>query len=70
MKFKKINIKLVVYLVVVTGMLTYVLYRYNQSQPPDQAQIERCNQLVSKMPEGTQDEINKNINAFLECLGK
>jgi hypothetical protein len=66
----KMNKKLVVYLIVVTGLLTYVLYRYNRSQPPDQEQIERCNELVSKMPEGTQEEINRNINTFLECLGK
>jgi len=66
----KMNKKLVVYLIVVTGLLTYVLYRYNRSQPPDQAQIERCNQLVSKMPESTEEEINKSINTFLECLGK
>ena len=65
----KMNKKLVVYLIVVTGLLTYVLYRYNRSQPPDQEQIERCNQLVSKMPESTKEEINKNINTFLECLG-
>ncbi|MCG6865172.1 MAG: hypothetical protein LJE58_07060 [Thiogranum sp.] len=66
----KMNKKLVVYLIVVTGLLTYVLYRYNRSQPPDQEQIERCNQLVSKMPESTKEEINKNINTFLECLGE
>jgi len=66
----QMNKKLVVYLIVVTGLLTYVLYHYNRSRPPDQEQIERCNQLVSKMPESTEEEINKNINTFLECLGK
>ena len=66
----KLNKKLFVYLTLVTAMLTWALYRYHQAQPPDQAQIERCNRLVSKMPESTQEEIDKNINTFLECLGK
>jgi hypothetical protein len=64
------NRKLFVYLTLLTGLLTYVLYQYHRSQPPDQAQIERCNQLVSKMPEGTEEEINRNINTFLDCISK
>lgn len=62
------NKKLFVYLVVVTGLLTYVLYRYQRSQPPDRAQIERCEERVKNMPEDTQDEINRSISTYLECL--
>jgi hypothetical protein len=62
--------KLFIYITLLTGLLTYVLYQYHRSQPPDQAQIERCNELVSKMPESTEDEINKNINTFLDCLAE
>jgi hypothetical protein len=57
-----------IYLTLLVGLLTFVLYQYRQSQPPDQAQIERCNELVSDMPEGTQEEINRSINTFLNCL--
>ena len=35
---------------------------------PDEEQIERCNELVSQMPETNQQEINRSINTFLECL--
>lgn len=59
---------LVLYLILLTGVLTYVLYRYHEAQPPDQAQIDRCNELVKDMPESTQEEINRSINTFLECL--
>ena len=59
---------IVLYLILLTGVLTYVLYRYHASQPPDQAQIDYCNELVKDMPESTQDEINRSINTFLECL--
>jgi len=58
----------VVYLTVLTAVLTYVLYRYHESQPPDQEQIEYCEELVKDMPETTQEEINRSINTFLECL--
>jgi len=63
-----VNRKLFVYLLVVTGLLTYVIYRYNRSRPPDQAQIERCEERVKDMPESTQDEINRSINTYLDCL--
>jgi hypothetical protein len=59
---------LVLYLILLTGLLTYVLYRYHESQPPDQAQIDYCNELVKDMPESTQEEINRSINTFLECM--
>ena len=59
---------LVLYLILLTGLLTFVLYRYHESQPPDQAQVEYCNELVKDMPESTQEEINRSINTFLECL--
>ena len=57
-----------IYLTLLVGLLTFVLYQYRQSQPPDRAQIERCNELVSDMPEDTQEEINRSINTFLNCL--
>ncbi len=57
-----------IYLTLLVGLFTYVLYRYHDSQPPDQEQIERCNELVSQMPENTQEEINRSINTFLDCL--
>lgn len=58
----------VLYLILLTGVLTYVLYRYHQSQPPDQEQIEYCNELVKDLPETTPEEINRSINTFLDCL--
>jgi len=70
MRFCIMNRKLLVYLTLLTALLTYVLYHYHRSQPPDQAQIERCNDLVSKMPESTEEEVNRNINTFLECLSE
>jgi len=57
-----------IYLTVLVGLFTYLLYRYHESQPPDQQQIERCNELVSQMPERSEEEINRSINTFLECL--
>jgi len=57
-----------IYLAVLVGLFTYILYRYHESQPPDQQQIERCNELVSQMPEHSEEEINRSINTFLECL--
>ncbi|MGB5300032.1 MAG: hypothetical protein WBN08_07395 [Thiogranum sp.] len=57
-----------IYLTVLVGLFTYTLYRYQESQPPDQQQIERCNELVSQMPERSEEEINRSINTFLECL--
>ena len=59
---------IVAWLIALTGVLTYVLYRYHESQPPDQEQIEYCEELVKDMPEGTQEEINRSINTFLDCL--
>jgi hypothetical protein len=64
------NKKLLIYITLLTGLLTYVLYQYHRSQPPDQEQIERCNERVSKMPESTEEEINKSINTFLDCLSE
>ena len=55
-------------LTVLVGLFTYALYRYHDSQPPDQQQIERCNELVSQMPERNEEEINRSINTFLDCL--
>jgi hypothetical protein len=62
------NRKLFVYLLFVTGLLAYVLYLYNRSQPPDQAQIDRCEERVKDMPENTQEEINRSINTYLDCV--
>ncbi len=61
----KLNLFLVALL---TGTLTFALYTYKTSQPPDQEQIERCNEEVAHMPESTQEEINRSINTFIECL--
>ncbi len=63
-----VNRYVFIYLTLLVGLFTYVLYRYHDSQPPDQEQIERCNELVSQMPENTQEEINRSINTFLDCL--
>ena len=60
--------KLFIYLTLLVGVLTYVFYKYHESQPPDQRQIERCNELVSQMPENTEQEINRSIHTFFECL--
>ena len=65
-----IDKKTVIYLTLLTGLLTYVLYQYHRAQPPDQAQIERCNELVSQMPEGSEEEINRAINRFTDCLAE
>jgi len=62
------NIKLFLSITLALGVLTYVLYQYHESQPPDQEQIERCNELVKDMPESTEAEINRSINTFIECL--
>jgi hypothetical protein len=62
------NRKMLIYLIVVTGLLTYVLYQYHDAQPPDQEQIERCNELADQMPQNTEEEINRSINTFLNCL--
>ena len=62
------NKNVFIYLTVLVGLFTYMLYRYHESQPPDQQQIERCNELVSQMPEHSEEEINRSIHAFLECL--
>jgi len=57
-----------IYLTLLVGLVTFVLYSYRESQPPDQQQVERCNQLVSQMAESNEEEINRSINTFLECL--
>ena len=59
-----------VYLTLLTGLLTFVLYRYHDSQPPDQERINRCNELADQMPENNQEEINRSINTFLDCLAE
>jgi hypothetical protein len=51
-----------------TGLLTFAIYSYRQSQPPDAEQIERCNAMAAELPESTPEEINRNINSFVECL--
>jgi hypothetical protein len=62
------NTKLLVYLIFLTGLLTYVLYRYHDAQPPDEDQVARCNELANQMPQSTQEEINRSINTFLDCI--
>jgi preprotein translocase subunit YajC len=57
-----------IYLTLLVGLFTYLLYRYQESQPPDQQQLERCNELVNQMPENDEKEINRSINTFLDCL--
>jgi hypothetical protein len=64
------NKKLFIYVTLLTGVLTYVLYQYHRSQPADQQRIERCNERASQMPERTEAEINKSINTFLDCLSE
>ncbi len=63
------NKKLFVYILLVTGLFTYLLYNYQRSQPPDRERIEYCNEQVKDMPESTPEEINRSINAFMDCLG-
>ena len=65
-----LNKKIIIYLTLLTGLLTYVLYNYHRAQPPDQAQIERCNELAKGMPENTEEEINQAINRFTDCLAE
>jgi len=62
------NKKLLLYLVVVTGLIAWGLYRYNRSQPLDQARIDQCEERVKDMPESNQEEINRSINTYLDCL--
>lgn len=62
------NRKLLVFLLALTALLTYVLYQYKRSRPPDAAQIERCEERVKGMPESTQEEIDRSINTYLDCL--
>jgi len=62
------NKKIFLYLLVITGLLTYVLYLYHRSQPLDQARIDACEERVKDMPESTQEEINRSINTYMECL--
>ena len=59
-----------VYLTLLVVLFTYMLYRYHESQPPDQQQIARCNELVSQMPERNEEEINRSINTFMDCLAE
>ena len=63
-----VNRKIFIYLTLLVGVLTYVLYKYHESQPPDQQQIERCNELANQMPQSTEQEINRSIHTFFECL--
>lgn len=64
------NLKILGYLALVTGVLTYSLYAIRSSQPPDQEAIERCNELVNGLPENTREEIDRGINRFLDCIGE
>ena len=60
--------KLIIYAIFLTGILTYVLYRYHAAQPPDEARIAECNERVQGMPENTREEINRSIHTFHDCL--
>ncbi|HHH43933.1 MAG TPA: hypothetical protein ENK49_07335 [Gammaproteobacteria bacterium] len=57
-----------IYLTLIVGVLTWLLYNYHRSGPLDEERIEYCNELVSKMPESNQTEINQSINRFTDCL--
>ena len=59
---------LVIYAILLTALLTYLLYSYHDAQPADAERIAECNKLVSEMPETTQEEINRSIHTFHECL--
>lgn len=65
---KNMNKKMFIYLLVITGLLTYGLFLYHRSQPLDQARIDACEARVKDMPESTQEEINRSINTYMECL--
>ena len=56
------------YLTLMVGLLTWLLYNYHRSRPLDEGRIEYCNELVSAMPERNEDEINQSINRFTDCL--
>jgi len=60
--------KIALYFVAMTLLIAYGLYNYHRAQPPDEEQIARCNERVNGMPESTEEEINKSINTFLDCL--
>ncbi len=62
------NGKMLVYLALLVGAGTWALYTWRDSQPPDQEQIERCNELVRGMPENTREEIDRSISRFVDCL--
>ncbi len=62
------NGKMLVYLALLVGAGTWTLYTWRNSQPPDQGQIERCNELVRGMPENTREEIDRSISRFVDCL--
>ena len=57
-----------IYLTLIVGVLTLLLYNYHRSRPLDEERIEYCNELVSKMPESNTTEINQSINRFTDCL--
>ncbi|GEM_PF-1780626 len=59
-----------IYLTLIVGVLTLLLYNYHRSRPLDEERIEYCNELVSKMPESNETEINQSINRFTDCLNK
>jgi len=56
------------YLLLIVGVLTWLLYSCQRSRPLDEERIEYCNELVSQMPERNEDEINQSINRFTDCL--
>ncbi|HEB96764.1 MAG TPA: hypothetical protein ENI96_10090 [Sedimenticola thiotaurini] len=61
--------KLLIYLFLLTAVLTWLLYNYNRSRGPDQERIDYCNELVRDMPERNRQEIDRAILRFNECLG-
>jgi hypothetical protein len=62
------NWKIALYFAAVTLLIAYGLYNYHRAQPLDEERIEHCNELVSGMPEATEEEINQSINTFVDCL--
>ena len=60
--------KFFIFATLLLAVLTYVFYRYHDAQPPDAAQIERCEALADAMPESTPEEINRSLHTLHECL--
>lgn len=62
------KIKFLIFASLLLAVLTYALYRYHDAQPPDAAQIERCQALADAMPASTPEEINRSLHTLHECL--